>query len=503
MNETGWVRMSSRRRVTGRIAALGLVLTAGMGTASIAAAAEAGKGPCHLMEIKPDEKARTFTVQPLKCGGDTPMFGSVVVPKDTKITINTSTIAPRPCKPDEKLSDELKALGAMCFEIPAPGELGKEVTVKILGADGTAWKTGDKLADESWSWPISKLIKAGGAGSPPEGPKVQTDPDPEIDAACTGSADDTTLLWCRAYYGGLRAAELWPEKAPTGKFKPFTTWRDSPHHIEMRGDGAYVLFFSDEKPVSPLPQIDEDDRVVLVVVPSAQDKPVKELRVTACDGADPVRIGGTGRLPGVERIDEPGAREPMDYAMRVVKGCSADAGLKAVLRQGDQDSKSLEVKTLPLHRFTVGLGLIYDFSHDIEYRAASVKGETTSVIVRDDKRVGISPPVPFITFRPVAVDMRRTRRFTEMFGLSLGISLVEPLDHLYLGLLVEPLPGFGLIGGAHFQTEPSLAGGYREGDRFPEGEVPVDERWSAGQTPLFVGLNVDAALLARVLEVIQ
>jgi hypothetical protein len=192
------------------------------------------------------------------------------------------------------------------------------------------------------------------------------------------------------------------------------------------------------------------------------------------------------------------------HRLRIAKECSADGGIKAVVRlKNEVSSKDIQVKTLALHRFTVGLGLIYDFSSEVEFRAASVKGENTPVVVRDQHRIGLSPPVPFITFRPVLVDTRRERRISEWFGLSLGISLAEPLEHLYLGLLVEPWPGFGVTGGVHFQTVPSLAGGYVEGDRFPSGEVPVDRRWSAEGAPLFVGLNVDASLLAKMLEAVQ
>ncbi|WP_044245512.1 hypothetical protein [Chondromyces apiculatus] len=321
---------------------------------------------------------------------------------------------------------------------------------------------------------------------------------PSVSAACSAFTGDDRR-WCLAFQGGVEAAGLQAEYASEAAF---STWLKSPQHLTRRGDDLYVLFFADDQPVMPLPQIDEDDKVILVVVPSSADKTIQELRLTVCSAADPVRVGGSaivpGAIPKALKGDEP------DYALRIVKGCSADGGLKAVLRQeGREESKDISVSTLPLHRFTIGLGLIYDFSRDVTYRAASVKGESVAVIVRDEARVGVAPPVPFVTFRFVPVDMRRTRRFSEMWGLSLGFSLVEPLDHLYPGILFEPLPGFGLVGGFHLQTEPTLAGGYKEGDRFSGGEVPVDERWAAPSVPLFVGLNVDAALFTRVLQALQ
>jgi hypothetical protein len=86
-----------------------------------------------------------------------------------------------------------------------------------------------------------------------------------------------------------------------------------------------------------------------------------------------------------------------------------------------------------------------------------------------------------------------------MFGVSAGFSLVEPLDHLYLGLLFEPFAGFGFTFGHHFHTVPTLAGGYQENDRIPSGQVPVDKRWEADGRSWFVGLNLDASLFATIL----
>ncbi|WP_437901995.1 hypothetical protein WME95_25450 [Sorangium sp. So ce327] len=505
MGALGLDGMVRRIRSALRLLKLGISLAAGLGiTLMVKGEAQGAAQPaCQLLDIKDiDPKTSSFMVQPLLCDRASRLFGTVVLPDDPPLSIrvNTTSITPRQCGADTPT----RVPGAQCFDVPPLDPAAGNLVVVVAGADGTPWKEASTGA-ASWLKPVATLLKAPAPALP------EPDVKPEASAQggsdpCAGVAAGDQLRWCQAYDAGLRAAGLSPRSVDqSSPHKPFSEWNQQRHHIADRGDDVYVLFFSDVIPVEPVPLIDEDDTVVLVVVPSDPAKPIEELRVTECNGAAPVRVGGLGKLPGVAEADAKGlpGQEPM-HRLRIAKECSADGGIKAVVRlKNEVSSKDIQVKTLALHRFTVGLGLIYDFSSEVEFRAASVKGENTPVVVRDQHRIGLSPPVPFITFRPVLVDTRRERRISEWFGLSLGISLAEPLEHLYLGLLVEPWPGFGVTGGVHFQTVPSLAGGYVEGDRFPSGEVPVDRRWSAEGAPLFVGLNVDASLLAKMLEAVQ
>jgi hypothetical protein len=166
----------------------------------------------------------------------------------------------------------------------------------------------------------------------------------------------------------------------------------------------------------------------------------------------------------------------------------------------NETAQEITIPTLALNRLTIGLGLVFDFSLQTEFRASAVKGESVPVIVQDQHQRGIVPPVPFVALRPFAVDSKRMRSFYQWWAPALGISLTEPLDHLYLGLLVEPFPGLGAIGGYHFHREPTLAGGYQIGDRIPGGVVATDKRWAdPARRDLFLGLNIDASVLVNLL----
>ncbi|TKC93681.1 hypothetical protein [Polyangium fumosum] len=332
------------------------------------------------------------------------------------------------------------------------------------------------------------------------GPKAQ----PAASPSTSSEDTDTVRKALRAAYAdGVKVAKITDTRCAPG----VDVWLLSPGHIVCREDDRHVLFFwEDGTPIEPLPQVDEDDTIVLAVVSSDSKKAIEELQVTVCDGASPVRIAPPGGGNKANEVGDVAAKSNKLHNLRVVKGCSSDRGASATLRAGSQESKNIQVPTLALHRFTIGLGLIYDFSTRVDYRAVTVKGENTPIIVEDKHLVGIAPPIPFVAFRPVPVDVKRSRLRSpgEWFGVALGISVVEPLDHLYLAGLVEPFPGFGFLLGAHFHTVPTLAGGYQSGDRFTGGtEVPVDKRWQIEATRAFLGLSVDASLLTRLLQAIE
>lgn len=186
--------------------------------------------------------------------------------------------------------------------------------------------------------------------------------------------------------------------------------------------------------------------------------------------------------------------------MLIAKACAAPGMTLMVRGEGQQKSSQISIKTLPIYRFSVGLALIADFATNVEYRAMSMKGETLPVIQRVDKTQGLAPPMPFIAFRPWGTSIERKRRALsiEGLGIGIGISLVEPLDHFYPGLLYEPVPGFGALVGLHWHTVPELTGGYKVNDRVQAGQPDVERKWKATPSP-FLGINLDAALFVKLL----
>ncbi|WP_437736488.1 hypothetical protein [Sorangium sp. So ce1335] len=184
--------------------------------------------------------------------------------------------------------------------------------------------------------------------------------------------------------------------------------------------------------------------------------------------------------------------------MLVAKHCASPRMQLTVRGEGQTQSSQISIDTLPIYRFSVGLALIADFSTKVEYRSTSVRGETVPVIQRSAETQGLAPPMPFIAWRPSGTNIERKRDWNswEGLGIGVGISLVEPLDHLYPGVFYEPVPGFGLLVGLHWQTVPELTGGYEENDRVPAGEIGVERKWKAGPMP-FVGVNLDAALFLK------
>jgi hypothetical protein len=482
LNRTG----ATRRSYLGALVAAALAAAAITAAPSTARAENASS--CKALEVS-EGAPGVFQPQPSVCAADQRLYGRSTLPAGSKLLVNG-----QPAKLEECPADSADKGRQDCFWLD-PKTLGAELQIAAKTSDDVDMHYDNPNGEAVWKKATAKLVQE---KKPEEG---DVDKDKK-----TGKPE---AVWEAAFTDGIRAVGLDNEKTRKGcEIPAFESWWRSPKHIQCRRADRYILFFSEDgTPIEPVPQVDENDKVVLIVVASDASKVIEELRVSVCDGAAPLRIGGSARRGdggvNVAGLDADGEK---GYALRVATRCSGDAGIKAILRlKGETRSETLDVPTLPLHQLTVGLGLIYDFSKTTEYRAAFVKGENTPVIVEDTHLRAISPPVPFITYRPVAVDVKRSRLSypSEWFGVSVGLSLVEPLDHLYVGLLVEPFPGFGVIGGAHFQTVASLAGGYAPGDRFTGSEVPVDKRWSGGATSGFVGFNVEASVLARLLDAIQ
>lgn len=292
---------------------------------------------------------------------------------------------------------------------------------------------------------------------------------------------------------------------------------DEPATIyEQKQDLAILLFDETGTPIGPLPRIDEDDRVFIVV--AANQNPnalVKDLRVVTCDEPQQVRVGGSAKPPSsfspadAAQPNPPVLADPnLYFKLASATGCSSDSGIKASLTVTDDADKTtsstISVPTLSLYRLTVGLGIVYDVSKETEFRAESVKGESVPEIVQDNHTRGLET-LALVSLRLERVDNVRGRipeRPFSWLSPTIGISLANPLDHIYAGLLVDPVPGLGLVAGMHFRREPTLAGGFQVGDRVPGGQVATDKRWQDVdfKRDYFIGLDLDAVVLANILK---
>jgi hypothetical protein len=364
---------------------------------------------------------------------------------------------------------------------------------------------------------------AGGSdgAAPPQGPANCAPPDPDPYKACRG--DNFTMkkkAWCFAWTDAVGRLKKASPKYVL-RDASFENWYSSPDHLFDRWlDVAAIFFTSDGQPVSPLPQIDENDTVVLVVLPVDDNAMVQELKILTCDAPLLLRITGTAQ-PTPNKLSHAAEKPVCDdgirnmYAVTLAERCSSDKGIIATAKSNENaSSSSLTIPTLAVYHLTVGLGFIYDGTHTVNFRTAAVKGQSVPIIVKDDAVTGLTPPILLISYRPFGVDTSRTRfergGWMTMFGLSLGLSLTAPLDNIYFGALWEPYPGLGLIAGPHLQKAMSLGGGYNVGDRFPGGgTVPVDKAWSFNNSTRadrldvvgpFIGISLDATLLAKLVK---
>jgi hypothetical protein len=276
-------------------------------------------------------------------------------------------------------------------------------------------------------------------------------------------------------------------------------WR-VPQNLLDRSKRFAVLFFSDDgKPMYPLPSIDEATEIYGIV---SFKEDGGTLRVSSCDRAQLVRVGG-GIGGGVESKSENAKVTPPTLRAFHAKSCSADSGLKVTIVKPNNETAEIVVPTLALYRLTVGLSFIYDFTHDVSFRGATVAGEATPVVVRDEQRAGLDA-VAFVAFRFVPADMVNTRTVGQMLSPAVGLSLTDPTDHLYVALQVEPWPGLGLILGHHFLREPTLGGGLVVGDRVASNEsIPVDKRWTSDWRNVFAGVTLSTDVLAKILEALR
>ncbi len=82
----------------------------------------------------------------------------------------------------------------------------------------------------------------------------------DCDLVYGDGAQEKARVLCHAYFDAVQALQV--AGTPT-----FTDWVKSPTHLAYRTSDAYALFFtSDGQPIAPLPQVDENDKLVIVVV---------------------------------------------------------------------------------------------------------------------------------------------------------------------------------------------------------------------------------------------
>jgi hypothetical protein len=83
-------------------------------------------------------------------------------------------------------------------------------------------------------------------------------------------------------------------------------------------------------------------------------------------------------------------------------------------------------------------------------------------------------------------------------GLLFGFSLSDPEDHLFLGLAIEPSPGFTFCAGRHWAKQPRLLDGFEEGQLLAEDDsLPVKEEF---EDDWFVGVAVDTSVFAKMFK---
>jgi hypothetical protein len=235
---------------------------------------------------------------------------------------------------------------------------------------------------------------------------------------------------------------------------------------------------------------------------------VESLIVSTCSAPYLVRVGGGGG--GVVPAAIPGAPAPLiplkdRYKVSWLTDCSGDDGIKLTVTSSTgvgaakvQSIRTLAIPTLPLYRLTVGVGVIDDFTQRTTFSAKNVKGENVPVIVANRENEGLAV-VGFVSLHVSAVDLSRKRPFYQWFSPVLGVSLTHPTDHIYFGLGIDPVPGLGALVGWHALRSETLAGGYEENDRVPDGVVMTDKRWQKLELDdMFIGVNFDALVLAKV-----
>ena len=359
------------------------------------------------------------------------------------------------------------------------------------------------------------------ASAPPEDDPPEDDPPKEVPETWSSEREALQAAFgvarrtlARRYGKELDAAKECGEDiltAPRALKKRLQRVGCTPRSFsDARKDMAFLLYREDGALVGSPPEIDENDEV-FVYVAGRPTTVSADPSVKTCDAPPLVRVysGDDSPLTLAGKGDD---KVPYRVYELKADSCSADSGLEVEwgLTKEDEDDNTVKsvikpdkTKILPLYRLSVGVAAIFDFTPIPSYRAATAKGEAVPIVVRDAPMQGLRA-VAFTSLRLRRVSSTRRRtRILEMLAPAVGVSLRNPLDHLYVGLHIEPFPGLGVIGGIHPHREPTLAGGLEEGDRVPSGSISTDKRWTLGKEDWFVGFAFDALILTRLVKALR
>lgn len=249
------------------------------------------------------------------------------------------------------------------------------------------------------------------------------------------------------------------------------------------------------------PLVDENDEIVVVIVP-LDGESIPRPVLSSCQTPEPIRIAGS--VHGLPLRTYASAQPSQAWVFKA-KNCASESGLHIIGQKagGDPSPYDIKISTLALYRLTVGLGFLLDWSNETTFTTGHAKGGAASFIVEDKHMRGIDPPVALIALRLAAVDMKRERDWRTVVSPVVGISFSSPLEHAFVGLMLEPIAGIGVVGGVHFHQEPRLTSGYSAGDTVPaDFAVPTVKRWATEGRDWFLGFNVDASAIARLVGAI-
>jgi hypothetical protein len=393
--------------------------------------------------------------------------------------------------------DEAPTYKSRCFVDPQKYRLWVAVKDPPSELDTTGLVRSGRCVEDNQCWYIDGRTSMFGATVPTqpakdcaevaaaETPAQEGDSSDKEMAArldpCVDPPDLRTAALCQAkQLAGDDTPEVLKNFRVKGKAKKRRALKDDVY-IFVNGTGGSVG--------GKIPIIDENDAVHVYFT-----EPVKDVVTKKCSNPPPVRITGTGGFRDHGTSAQPIAEDAH------VEECSADDGIELAWADQSGAAQTLALTVVPLYRLSVGVAVLYDFTVAPSFSSEVHEGTSVPIIASNQDRVGPSM-VAFVAVRPAAVDTQSfVRRPSQWFAPAVGVSLRAPLDHVYLGALIEPFSGIGLIGGYHFLRKTTLAGNYEVGDAIASGAVPTKKDWSPRKQDWFVGLAFDGRVLAALIS---
>lgn len=167
-----------------------------------------------------------------------------------------------------------------------------------------------------------------------------------------------------------------------------------------------------------------------------------------------------------------------------------------------------------VHHFQFSAGFVYSQVDEVKFglldrtvTEADDAGMETEVskqeIFRTRDEGHQIEPVFNIVVHPLGKDLDQTAYSNSggkrwIPGLLLGFSLGDPGGHLFLGLAVEPSPGFTFSAGRHWAKQPRLLAGFQEGQLLAEDDsLPVRDKF---EDDWFVGFAVDTSVFSKIFK---